>query len=35
MALIGLGVRWRFKVPEPIVVLVAGAVSVLLWPLVR
>jgi chromate transporter len=35
IALVGLGVLWRFKVPEPIVVLVAGALGLLLWPLVR
>lgn len=35
IALVSLGVLWRFKVPEPIVVLVSGAVGLLLWPLVR
>lgn len=35
IALAGLGVLWRFKVPEPVVVLVAGAIGVALWPLVR
>jgi chromate transporter len=34
-ALVALGVLWRFKVPEPIVVVVAGALGVVLWPLVR
>jgi chromate transporter len=35
IALVGLGVLWRFKVPEPIVVLVAGAVGLIVWPFVR
>jgi chromate transporter len=35
IALVGLGVLWRFKIPEPIVVIVAGALGVVLWPLVR
>ena len=35
MALIGLGVLWRFKIPEPVVVLVAGILGVLVWPLIR
>jgi chromate transporter len=35
IALVGFGVLWRFKVPEPIVVLGAGALGLILWPLVR
>jgi chromate transporter len=35
IALVGLAVLWRFKVPEPVVVLVAGALGLALWPLVR
>ena len=35
IALVGLGVLWRFKIPEPIVVLVAGAIGLLVWPIVR
>ena len=35
MALIALGVLWRFKIPEPIVVLVAGALGILVWPFLR
>jgi chromate transporter len=35
IALVGFGVLWRFKVPEPVVVLVAGALGVIVWPLVR
>jgi len=35
IALASLGVLSRFKLPEPILVLAAGAIGVLLWPLVR
>jgi chromate transporter len=35
VALGSLGVLWRFKLPEPIVVVVAGALGLLLWPLLR
>jgi chromate transporter len=37
-ALIGLaslGVLWRFKVPEPVLVAISGLVGLALWPLVR
>ena len=34
IALASLGVLWRFKVPEPLIVLVAGAAGLTLWPLV-
>jgi chromate transporter len=37
-ALIGLaslGVLWRFKVPEPVLVAISGLVGLVLWPLVR
>jgi chromate transporter len=35
IAMVGLVVLWRFKVPEPVVVLVAGALGVAAWLLVR
>jgi chromate transporter len=35
IALATLGVLWRFKVPEPIVVVAAAAVGVAVWLLVR
>ncbi|HUP35120.1 MAG TPA: chromate efflux transporter [Candidatus Limnocylindria bacterium] len=35
IALVGLGVLWRFRVPEPIVVLVAGALGLMVWQVVR
>ncbi|HEX6210949.1 MAG TPA: chromate efflux transporter, partial [Methylomirabilota bacterium] len=35
IALVGLGVLWRFKVPEPVLVLAAAALGLVLWPLVR
>jgi chromate transporter len=35
VALVTFGVLWRFKIPEPIVVAVAGAVGLIVWPLVR
>ena len=37
-ALIGLaslGVLWRFKVPEPVLVVISGLIGLVLWPLVR
>src|SRR5918995_1643184 len=30
-----LGVLWRFKVPEPVLVAISGLVGLALWPLVR
>lgn len=35
IALVGLGALWRFKLPEPLLVLAAGALGLALWPLVR
>ena len=35
VALVSLAVLWRFKVPEPILVAAAGAVGLILWPLVK
>jgi chromate transporter len=35
IALISLGVLWRFKVSEPILVTISGLVGLILWPLVR
>lgn len=35
IALVTFGVLWRFKIPEPIVVLVAGAVGLVVWMLIR
>ncbi len=34
IALVSLGMLWRFKVPEPLLVLAAGAAGLALWPLV-
>jgi len=34
IALVSLAVLWRFKVPEPILVVAAGAVGLIVWPLV-
>ena len=33
IALISLGVLWRYKIPEPIIVSVAGLVGLVLWPI--
>jgi chromate transporter len=33
IALISFGVLWRYKIPEPIIVSVAGLVGLLLWPI--
>jgi chromate transporter len=35
VALASLAVLWRFKVPEPILVTVAGVVGLIVWPLVK
>jgi chromate transporter len=35
IALLTFGVLWRFKIPEPLVVLAAAVVGLLVWPLVR
>ena len=35
IALISLGVLWRFKISEPILVTISGLVGLILWPLVR
>jgi chromate transporter len=35
VGLVSLAVLWRFKVPEPILVVVAGVVGLILWPLVK
>jgi chromate transporter len=35
IALISLGVLWRFKISEPVLVTISGLVGLILWPLVR
>jgi chromate transporter len=35
IALVALAVLWRFRLPEPVVVLAAGAAGLVLWPLVK
>jgi chromate transporter len=35
IALISLGVLWRYKISEPIIVTVSGLIGLILWPLVR
>jgi chromate transporter len=35
IALASLAVLWRFKIPEPILVAAAGAIGLVVWPLVR
>jgi chromate transporter len=35
IALVTLVVLWRFRIPEPLVVLVAAAVGLVVWRLVR
>jgi len=35
VALISLGVLWRFKVPEPILVAAAGSVGLIAFPLFK
>ena len=35
IALASLAVLWRFRVPEPLLVLAAAAIGLVLWPLLR
>jgi chromate transporter len=35
IGLISLGVLWRFKISEPIIVTISGLVGLILWPLIR
>ncbi len=35
IALISLGVLWRYKIPEPVIVTISGVVGLILWPLLR
>ena len=35
IALVSLGVLWRYKISEPIIVTISGLVGLILWPLVR
>jgi chromate transporter len=35
IGLASLGILWRFKVPEPLLVALSGLVGLVLWPLVR
>jgi chromate transporter len=35
IGLVSLGILWRFKVPEPLLVALSGLVGLVLWPLVR
>ena len=35
IALVTFGILWRFKIPEPFVVLAAAVVGLIVWPLVR
>jgi chromate transporter len=35
IALVSLGVLWRFKISEPIMVTISGIVGLILWPLLK
>ena len=35
IALVSFAVLWRFKIPEPVLVVAAGVVGLLVWPLVK
>jgi chromate transporter len=35
IALMSLGVLWRYKIPEPILVAAAGVVGLIVWPLMK
>jgi chromate transporter len=35
VALLSLGILWRYKISEPIIVTISGLVGLIVWPLVR
>ena len=35
LALISLAILWRYKIPEPVIVSIAGLVGLLLWPILN
>ena len=35
IAFVSLGLLWRFKISEPIMVMLSGIVGLILWPLMR
>ena len=35
IAVVGLALLWRFRVPEPLLVVAAGVSGLVLWPLFR
>jgi chromate transporter len=35
IAIVSLAILWRYKIPEPIVVSIAGLVGLVLWPIVN
>jgi chromate transport protein ChrA len=35
IALVSLGILWRYKISEPIIVTISGLIGLILWPLVR
>jgi chromate transporter len=35
LALVTFGILWRYKVPEPILVVAAGVIGLVVWPLVK
>jgi chromate transporter len=35
IALASLGVLWRFKIPEPLLVVAAGVIGIVVSPLIR
>lgn len=35
IGLVSLGLLWRFKLQEPVLVTTAGVVGLIVWPLVR
>jgi chromate transporter len=35
IALVSFGILWRYKIPEPLLVLAAAVVGLVVWPLMR
>jgi chromate transporter len=35
VALVSFGVLWRYKIPEPILVVAAAVVGLIAWPVMR
>ena len=35
IALVSFGILWKYKIPEPVLVTIAGIIGLILWPLIK